>query len=113
MQVPAAKVAETELVDATEYLAQLRSRRDPAIKPQVEGQITAIFVKPGDVVDAGAPLMRIDPARSRRRSRRPRRRRRRAGRRSSSRSATSSESPSWSPRARCPGRSSTTRAPPR
>lgn len=63
MQVPVAAVAPGELVDSTEYLAQLRSRHDAAIKPQVEGQITQIFVKSGDVVDAGAPLMRIDPAR--------------------------------------------------
>jgi RND family efflux transporter MFP subunit len=63
MPVPVAAIAPTELVDSTEYLAQLRSRRDAAIKPQVDGQITQIFVKPGDVVDAGTPLMRIDPAR--------------------------------------------------
>ena len=63
MQVPAAAVAQGPLVDSTEYLAQLRSRSAPAIKPQVEGQVTQIFVKPGDVVEAGAPLLRIDPAR--------------------------------------------------
>jgi RND family efflux transporter MFP subunit len=63
MKVPAAAVAQGQLVDSTEYLAQLRSRSAPAIKPQVEGQITQIFVKPGDVVEAGAPLLRIDPAR--------------------------------------------------
>lgn len=63
MQVPAIAVAPTELVDATEYLARLRSRTAPAIRPAVEGQIVNIFVKPGDVVEAGTPLMRIDPAR--------------------------------------------------
>src|SRR5689334_17431214 len=63
MPVPVAAVAQTELVDSTEYLAQLRSRTAAVIKPQVEGRITQIFVKSGDVVDAGKPLMRIDPAR--------------------------------------------------
>jgi RND family efflux transporter MFP subunit len=63
MQVPVAAVAPSELVDSTEYLALLRSRRQAAIKPQVEGQITQISVKPGDTVDAGTPMMRIDPAR--------------------------------------------------
>lgn len=63
MQVPAISLAPTELVDATEYLARLRSRTTPAISPEVEGQIVSIFVKPGDVVAAGTPLMRIDPAR--------------------------------------------------
>jgi RND family efflux transporter MFP subunit len=63
MPVPAIAVAPTELVESTEYLAKLRSRTAPAIKPQVEGQIVAIFVKPGDSVEAGTLLMRIDPAR--------------------------------------------------
>src|SRR4051794_5270079 len=63
MPVAVATVQPTQLVDSTEYLAQLRSRTAPAIRPQVGGQITQIFVKPGDVVNAGAPLMRIDPAR--------------------------------------------------
>lgn len=63
MKVPVSTVAPGELVDSTEYLAQLRSRTAPAIRPQVEGQITQIFVKPGDLVEAGTPLLRIDPAR--------------------------------------------------
>jgi RND family efflux transporter MFP subunit len=63
MPVPVVTVAPTELVDSTEYLAQLRSRTAPAIRPQVDGQVTAILVKPGDVVTAGQPLLRIDPAR--------------------------------------------------
>ncbi|HEX3763683.1 MAG TPA: efflux RND transporter periplasmic adaptor subunit [Kofleriaceae bacterium] len=63
MPVPVSTVATADLVDSTEYLAQLRSRSAPAIRPQVDGQITAIFVKPGDLVEAGTPLLRIDPAR--------------------------------------------------
>lgn len=63
MQVPVAAVAQGELVDSTEYLAQLRSRAQAVIKPQVEGRITQILVKAGDVVDAGKPLMAIDRAR--------------------------------------------------
>lgn len=63
MKVPVSAVAPGELVDSTEYLAQLRSRTAPAIRPQVDGQITQIFVKPGDVVEAGTPLLRIDPSR--------------------------------------------------
>lgn len=63
MPAPVATVATSELVDSTEYLAQLRSRTTAAIKPQVEGRITQIFVKPGDTVAQGTPLMRIDPAR--------------------------------------------------
>ena len=48
--------------DATDYVATLRSRGSAAIMPQVEGQVTRIFVRAGDKVAAGAPLVQIDPA---------------------------------------------------
>jgi RND family efflux transporter MFP subunit len=47
--------------DATEYLSILKSRHSATINPQVEGQITKIFVKSGDRVKAGMPLLQIDP----------------------------------------------------
>src|SRR5580765_403254 len=47
--------------DTSEYVATLRSRGSAAIMPQVEGHITKIFVRSGDRVPAGAPLMQIDP----------------------------------------------------
>jgi RND family efflux transporter MFP subunit len=50
-----------KIPDATEYLSILKSRRSADINPQVEGQITKIFVKSGDQVSAGTPLMQIDP----------------------------------------------------
>lgn len=46
---------------SSEYLAALKSRNSTTISPQVDGQITQIFVKSGDVVKAGTPLMQIDP----------------------------------------------------
>jgi RND family efflux transporter MFP subunit len=49
--------------DATEYVATLKSLRSTTIKPQIDGQITQIFVKSGDRVAAGARLMQIDPQR--------------------------------------------------
>jgi RND family efflux transporter MFP subunit len=48
--------------DATEYLATLKSRDSAVIMPQVEGQITRIFVRSGERVSAGVPIMQIDPA---------------------------------------------------
>ena len=48
--------------DTTEYVATLKSRDSAVIMPQVEGQITKIFVRSGDRVNAGTPLMQIDPA---------------------------------------------------
>jgi RND family efflux transporter MFP subunit len=52
---PAVKISDT-----TEYLSILKSRHSAAINPQVEGQITRIFVKSGDHVGAGTPLLQID-----------------------------------------------------
>src|SRR6267143_1791469 len=45
-----------KIPDTSEYLSILKSRHSAAINPQVEGQITRIFVKSGDRVEAGAPL---------------------------------------------------------
>jgi RND family efflux transporter MFP subunit len=50
-----------KIPDATEYLSILKSRHSATINPQVEGQITKIFVKSGDRVTAGTPLLQIDP----------------------------------------------------
>jgi RND family efflux transporter MFP subunit len=44
-------------------VATLKSLHSTTIQPQIEGQITQIFVKSGDRVKQGAPLMQIDPRR--------------------------------------------------
>src|SRR5580765_5601138 len=49
--------------DATESVATLKSLRSTTIQPQIEGQITQIFVKSGDRVGQGARLMQIYPQR--------------------------------------------------
>jgi RND family efflux transporter MFP subunit len=55
-------VAQTSPVDETsEYVATIRSRSSTTISPQVDGQVTHIYVKSGDRVSAGALLMQIDP----------------------------------------------------
>jgi RND family efflux transporter MFP subunit len=56
------QVVETKTIpDTNEYLSVLKSRHSSAINPQVEGQIVKIFVKSGDRVKAGEPLLQIDP----------------------------------------------------
>jgi len=58
------KVLEAQAVpvnDASEYVATLKSRDSAVIMPQVEGQITQIFVHSGERVDAGSPMIEIDP----------------------------------------------------
>ena len=55
-------VAEPQrIAETTEYLAILKSRHSATINPQVEGQVTKIFVKSGEHVKAGTPLLQIDP----------------------------------------------------
>lgn len=61
MPVQVQVVESRKLTDSTEYLAILKSRHSATINPQVEGQITKIFVKSGDRVTAGTPLLQIDP----------------------------------------------------
>jgi RND family efflux transporter MFP subunit len=51
----------TAVNDATEYVATLKSRDSAVIMPQVEGQVTKIYVHSGEAVEAGQPLMEIDP----------------------------------------------------
>jgi len=58
------KVMEAKAVpvnDASEYVAMVKSRDSAVIMPQVEGQITQIFVHSGDRVEAGSAMMEIDP----------------------------------------------------
>jgi RND family efflux transporter MFP subunit len=61
MPVQVQVVESQKLTDSTEYLAILKSRHSAIINPQVEGQITKIFVKSGDRVTMGTPLLQIDP----------------------------------------------------
>jgi RND family efflux transporter MFP subunit len=63
MPVDVVTLADVPIQDASEYLAQLVSRTQVAIYPQVSGVVTSIFVRSGDVVREGAPLVQIDPRR--------------------------------------------------
>jgi RND family efflux transporter MFP subunit len=54
-------VESKDITNSTEYLSILKSRHSANINPQVEGYITNIFVKSGDRVSAGTPLLQIDP----------------------------------------------------
>src|SRR5438270_11657758 len=54
--------AQPEIVPiSTDYLATLRSRNAATLQPLVEGDITKIFVNSGDRIQAGAPILEIDP----------------------------------------------------
>ena len=53
----------TAIEDTTEYVATLKSLRSTAVQPQIEGQVTQVFVKSGDRIRDGASLFQIDPRR--------------------------------------------------
>ncbi len=48
--------------DTSEFLATLVSQSSVALYPQVVGHVSRIFVKPGERVKAGAPLVEVDPS---------------------------------------------------
>lgn len=48
---------------SSEFVATVRSLRSTTVQPQVDGVVRRIFVKAGDRVIAGAPLLQIDPDR--------------------------------------------------
>ncbi len=61
MPVKVETVTAQKVSDFTEFLATLRSRRSSILQPQVEGQITKVFVTSGDHVSTGTPILQIDP----------------------------------------------------
>ncbi|HET9795146.1 MAG TPA: efflux RND transporter periplasmic adaptor subunit [Thermoanaerobaculia bacterium] len=61
MPVTVKTLEPTPVPQTTEYVATLQSRQSITIQPQVEGHVTKIYVKSGDRVAPGAPLLQIDP----------------------------------------------------
>jgi len=46
--------------ESSEYIATLESRRSVNLQPRIQGQVSQIFVKSGDVVSSNAPIMQVD-----------------------------------------------------
>ena len=61
MPVKVAQVALSPVPRTDTYVATIKSRRSATMQPQVDGNITRIYVKSGDIVKAGQVLMQIDP----------------------------------------------------
>ena len=61
--VMVAKVSFSAVPIGDTYVATIKSRRSATISPQVDGNITKIFVVSGQSVKAGQELMEIDPLR--------------------------------------------------
>ncbi len=61
MPVKVAEVALSPVPRSDTYVSTIKSRRSATMQPQVDGNITRIYVKSGDAVKAGQILMQIDP----------------------------------------------------
>jgi RND family efflux transporter MFP subunit len=61
MGVATTVLAKKPLQDASEFIATVRSLRSSTVQPEVDGVVTRIFVKSGDRVRLGAPLVQIKP----------------------------------------------------
>lgn len=61
MPVKVAPVTLSPVPTSDTYVSTIKGRRSATMQPQVEGNLTRIFVKSGDVVKAGQALMLIDP----------------------------------------------------
>jgi RND family efflux transporter MFP subunit len=48
--------------DSSDYVASLNSRASITLQPRVSGQVAQIFVQAGDRVEAGTPILAIDPS---------------------------------------------------
>lgn len=59
-QVGLASPKSTTVADSSDYSATLDSRQSVTLQPRVSGQISAIYVKAGDRVEAGTPILQID-----------------------------------------------------
>ena len=61
MGVSTVTLQKKPLEQASGFLATIRSIRSSTVQPEVEGVVTRIFVKSGDRVALGAPLVQIKP----------------------------------------------------
>lgn len=59
--MPIALVTSGSVVDSSDYVANLQSRQSVTLQPRVDGYVQEIYVKAGDRVEAGAPILRVDP----------------------------------------------------
>jgi RND family efflux transporter MFP subunit len=59
--VKLATIKPTQVEEASEYSAVLKSRKSISLYPQIDGHITKIFVTSGDNVNQGQALIEVDP----------------------------------------------------
>jgi RND family efflux transporter MFP subunit len=61
MPVQVSSVTLSPVPTSDTYVSTIKSRRSATMQPQIDGNIVKMFVRSGDMVQAGQILMRIDP----------------------------------------------------
>jgi RND family efflux transporter MFP subunit len=61
MPVKVESVSLSPVPSSDTYVSTIKGRRSASLQPQVDGNLTRIFVKSGDLVKAGQVIMQIDP----------------------------------------------------
>src|SRR6516225_11748735 len=61
LPVQTVAVSMSPVPDGSDYTATIKSRRSATLQPQVNGRLTGISVRSGELVRAGQVLMEIDP----------------------------------------------------
>ncbi len=61
MEVQTVVLEPKPIPQSSEFVATIRSLRSTTVQPQVEGIVRQVFIRAGDRVGAGQPLIQIDP----------------------------------------------------
>src|SRR5688572_30892467 len=61
MEVKTVLLEPKPIPQSSEFVATIRSLRSTTVQPQVEGIVRQVFIRAGDRVGAGQPLIQIDP----------------------------------------------------
>lgn len=62
VKVKLATVETGTLEESSDLIASLQSRRSVTLQPRIQGQVSQIFVRSGDQVALGRPIMQVDAA---------------------------------------------------
>ncbi|BAY92530.1 MULTISPECIES: efflux RND transporter periplasmic adaptor subunit [unclassified Tolypothrix] len=61
VRVKIAPVQTGTIQESSDFIANLESRRSVSLQPRIQGQVTQIFVRSGDRVAEGTPIIQVDP----------------------------------------------------
>lgn len=59
-KVQVATVQTATIEESAEFVANLQSRRSVTLRPRIQGQVSQIFVRAGDRVKKGTPILKVD-----------------------------------------------------